>query len=364
MDISKPQSNIPDANGAPKPPQPPQPPSSSGMPSRFSVPPVSPKGPVAPPPNPYERVEKPTPISVSRPVVTPPAPSLPKKPVAPPSASSAKSGNGDHPQVLSFSSGGPSRKRSAAALIVVLGVVLVVLLLGIIVYVVLTSRNPSAEPSFMPVPSSVVTPETMPEVTAEPTSPLLDQRYTHSSGFSILPPKGWTSDTEQDLANIVFTDPNSTDAVKANVTVLSEAVTSGTTLDSYVATSKRQLAATYRNYKLVDDARVTTASGKEAHILGGTLKENNTEVRNKQLIVLSSDGKTVYVITATADPATWEAKNYNALFDQVLTSFEEPSQTAQTTATTPSPEATASVGEEVNESQIPEESVDVEDLSS
>jgi len=335
MDISKPQPNIPNTGNAPKPPQPPPP---SNIPPKFAVPPVPPKGPV----NPYERVNKPTPLSTSRPGTPTPSPTLPKKPTTPSAGSVI---NDEHPQVLTFpDQGGSSKKKTAAALIVVLGAVLVVLLLGIIIYVILTSGKPKTTPSFPPVPSSVAsTPEATAEATPEVTSSLLGERYTHTSGFSIIPPASWTADETQKLADVLFSDPASTDAIKANITVLSEKLPAGMTLEKYVASSKKQLKASYRNYNLVDDAPVSTVSGQEAYIIGGTLKENNVQVRNKQLIILSTDSKTAYVVTATADPGVWEEKNYNALFDQVLTSFEEP---AQATETSPSPTASTTTTSE------------------
>lgn len=103
------------------------------------------------------------------------------------------------------------------------------------------------------------------------------------------------------------------------LTVVVSAVPSAT-LDSVVASAKTSLPRTFTGYTLVDDARVATASGEPAHILGGTYREGTIPLRSKQLIVVK-DGK-VYTVTGFALVSVWDVKRYNALFDAALTSLD------------------------------------------
>ncbi|TSC72117.1 MAG: hypothetical protein G01um101438_745 [Parcubacteria group bacterium Gr01-1014_38] len=171
---------------------------------------------------------------------------------------------------------------------------------------------------------SQVSPTALPSPT--PTATPTPTPYVHADGFSLTPPLGWAADTGGKLgADVIFTSqtPDMTpegSLVPPNLLVVARATPkAGVTLDAAVARTKATLPRLLKGYTSIDDARVRTVSGEPAHILGGTYREAQLTLRNKQLIFVK-DGK-IYTLTGSGLASVWEAKQYNALFDVALTSL-------------------------------------------
>ncbi len=177
-----------------------------------------------------------------------------------------------------------------------------------------------APPSPAPTEEAVAEPEPTTEALPPPAATVTGA-YTHADGFSLTPPAGWVSDETGALGTkVIFRAPAPDQGdggpFVANITVTVEEAGSAA-LDAAVEAAK-EAGTLLTNYQLIDDARVVTAAGLPAHILGGTFKAGGA-IRNKQLIVIV-DGKK-YTMTGTTLSAAWDANNYNAVFDSALTSF-------------------------------------------
>lgn len=172
--------------------------------------------------------------------------------------------------------------------------------------------SPEVSPTALPLPTATPAPTPTP--------------YVHTDGFSLTPPLGWAADTGgKPETKVIFTSPTPDadpgGSFTPNLTVVVSA-TPGVTLDAAVARTKATLPRLLKGYASIDDARVRTVSGEPAHILGGTYREAQLTLRNKQLLFVK-DGKT-YTLTGSGLASVWEAKQYNTLFDMALTSLAVP----------------------------------------
>lgn len=166
---------------------------------------------------------------------------------------------------------------------------------------------------------STPTPTPLPSPTPTPTP----TPYAHPDGFSLTPPPGWTADTSGALGTkVIFTSPTPDTVLEGSFTPTLTVVvrdTPGRTLEAAVARTKATFLRTLTDYTPSDDSLVSILNGELAHILGGTYRQAQWSLRNKQL-VLVKDEKT-YTLTGTALASVWESRQYHALFDAALSSL-------------------------------------------
>ncbi|MCX6766861.1 MAG: DcrB-related protein [Candidatus Moranbacteria bacterium] len=130
------------------------------------------------------------------------------------------------------------------------------------------------------------------------------QPYTSAKfGFTIHPPKGWTTnESPKSGAMVAFLNPKTDENVfHANINIIGESTQLD--LDNYMNTNKKAMAQMDPGYKLIEDEKLTI-NGIPAELIGGTSKQAQFNLRNMQLYLIK-DGKAA-IITGTALESTWE----------------------------------------------------------
>jgi len=130
------------------------------------------------------------------------------------------------------------------------------------------------------------------------------QLYTSAKfGFTIHPPKGWTTnESPKSGAMVAFLNPKTDENVfHANINISGESTQLD--LDSYMNTNKTAITKMDPSSKLIEDEKLTV-NGIPAELIGGTSKQGQFNLRNMQLYLIK-DGKAA-IVTGTALESTWE----------------------------------------------------------
>jgi len=140
-----------------------------------------------------------------------------------------------------------------------------------------------------------------------------------SAGFLLTPPKSWRIDTSGQFGTLVFffsnvTEKEGENPFTPNINVTSESI-EGIDLDTYMKAVKEKLPATFTEYKLVEEAKITV-NGLPATKIIATFTQGVYHIQNIQTILIRA-GK-AYIITGTTLANSWE-KDKEILQSSMLT---------------------------------------------
>ena len=169
------------------------------------------------------------------------------------------------------------------------------------------------QPSVTPTPTPFLSP-TIQNSLLEPTP-----FESTSAGFLLTPPKSWRIDTSGQFGTLVFffsnvTEKEGENPFTPNINVTSESI-EGTDLDTYMKAVKEKLPATFTEYKLVEEAKITV-NGLPATKIIATFTQGVYHIQNIQMILIRA-GK-AYIITGTTLANSWE-KDKEVLQSSILT---------------------------------------------
>lgn len=145
-----------------------------------------------------------------------------------------------------------------------------------------------------------------------------EQPYiSYLEGFRINPPDGWETIEGMSGSVVAFFNPE-VDTVEGGIfpssIVIGTARIQDLGLAEYVQATRESIPP---NITLIED-RGITVRGRQAHILGSTIGQGATTIRNLQLIAVKE--RKAYFITASAFQDAWE--KYEDLFEASLNTFE------------------------------------------
>ena len=139
--------------------------------------------------------------------------------------------------------------------------------------------------------------------------------------LTITPPRAWKVDNSGNMGTIVVfqnavSDVESGSAFAANIYVIQED-TAGMTFEDYIKANRVSLKTFDEDYASTDD-HTLSVNGNQAQILEGTYKQDEFQVRGRQLIIMK--GNVAYIVVATTLASKWD--KYKAAFDATLGSVE------------------------------------------
>lgn len=143
--------------------------------------------------------------------------------------------------------------------------------------------------------------------------------YTSTAaGFTVSYPQEWQSQEGVEGAVVAFRSPQegTKDRFRDNVTILTQSVPEGSTLEQYTAASLNQLEGTVEGYKLLSEG-VGFLGANQGHTLVYEAEYKGTFLQLQATYVM--DGETVYLVTYTANRGSFDAYETDA--ETVFDSF-------------------------------------------
>jgi hypothetical protein len=144
--------------------------------------------------------------------------------------------------------------------------------------------------------------------------------YNKENGFSFVPPEGWAkSATPPAGIFVLYTDPKAKGDFTTNVNVNTRPAGEGS-IDDALPAIKKALAAVFKDYKAVDEGKITI-NGRKAVYISGKFTSGGFAIQNLQFGIQGANKK-VYTVTFTtletefaADRAIFEKCAKTALTD-------------------------------------------------
>jgi hypothetical protein len=121
--------------------------------------------------------------------------------------------------------------------------------------------------------------------------------YSKEIGFSFVPPEGWTKESAPPAGVFVlYSAPKEPGAAAANMNVNAQPGGEGD-IDQALPEMKKALATVLKDYKAVDEGKITI-NGRQAIYLSGKFTAGGMTIQNLQFGILGANKK-VYTMTFT-----------------------------------------------------------------